>query len=99
MSKMARNCNRTVIRAKTTVATACRSRTCLVSLPPVTPSTKHRKAAEVLAFAAEDCLLSTVGFSRAAHDRRMRCDPEFQERAADAVIAAVPIPAAANAAA
>ena len=59
-----------------------------------------RKAAEVLAFAAEDWSdLAGERFPAARTIDELRTDPEFQERAADAVIAAVPFDAKVEAAA
>ena len=50
-----------------------------------------RKAAEVVKFAAEDCSdLSGDKFSPPRTIDELRADPNFQQRAADAVIAAVP---------
>ena len=59
-----------------------------------------RKAAEVLAFAAEDWSdLAGERFPAARTIDELRTDPEFQESAADAVIAAIPFDARAEAAA
>src|SRR5436305_12727003 len=53
-----------------------------------------RNAADVLAFAAEDWSnLAGERFPTARTIDELRTDPEFQERAADAVIAAVPFDA------
>ncbi|MGD0023777.1 MAG: type II toxin-antitoxin system HicB family antitoxin [Xanthobacteraceae bacterium] len=50
-----------------------------------------RKAAEVLEFAAADWSdLSSDKFPAPRTIDKLRADPDFQERAADAVIAAVP---------
>jgi antitoxin HicB len=57
-----------------------------------------QKAAEVLAFAAEDWSdLKGDNFPRPRTIDELRSDPEFQELAADAVVAAVPFRAQAEA--
>jgi predicted RNase H-like HicB family nuclease len=59
-----------------------------------------QKAAEVLAFAAEDWSdLSGEDFPAARTIDELRADPEFQDLAAEAVIAAIPFHARAEAAA
>lgn len=59
-----------------------------------------RKAAEVLVFAAQDWgSLQGDRFPRPRTIDELRSDPEFQDRAADAVVAAVPFRENANAAA
>lgn len=59
-----------------------------------------QKAAEVLAFAAEDWPdLDGAEFPAPRTIDALRADPEFQDQAADAVIAAVPFRARAEAAA
>lgn len=59
-----------------------------------------RKAAEVLEFAAADWSdLSGAEFPKARTIDELRRDPDFRERAADAVIAAVPFRVEAEAAA
>lgn len=59
-----------------------------------------QKAAEVLAFAAEDWSdLGSAEFPAPRTIDALRVDPEFLDRAADAVIAAVPFRARAEAAA
>lgn len=53
-----------------------------------------QKAAEVLAFAAEDWSdLSGERFPRPRTIDQLRADPEFEQRAVDAVVAAVPFEA------
>ncbi len=59
-----------------------------------------RKAAEILEFAAKDWSdLSGDKFRAPRTIDQLRTDPDFQERVADAVIAAVPFQAAVEAAA
>ncbi len=59
-----------------------------------------RKAAEILEFAAKDWSdLSGDKFPAPRTIDQLRTDPDFQERVADAVIAAVPFQAAVEAAA
>jgi antitoxin HicB len=59
-----------------------------------------QKAAEVLAFAAEDWSdLAGERFPTARTIDELRTDPEFHERATDAVIAAIPFDARTQAAA
>ena len=58
-----------------------------------------KKAVEVLDFAADDWLdITGHEFPQPRTIDQLRADPEFQERAADAVIAAVPFRAKAEAA-
>lgn len=59
-----------------------------------------RKAVEVIEFAAEDwSALKGDKFPAPRTIDELRADPEFQERAADAVIAAIPFRASADVAA
>ena len=59
-----------------------------------------RKAVEVIVFAAEDWPdLKGENFPTPRTIDELRADPDFQERAADAVVAAVPFHASAEAAA
>lgn len=58
-----------------------------------------KNAADVLAFAAEDWSdLAAERFPAARTIDELRADPEFQERASDAVVAAIPFKVRAEAA-
>jgi antitoxin HicB len=58
-----------------------------------------RNAADVLAFAAEDWSdLAGERFPAARSVDELRADPDFQEQAADAVVAAIPFKVRAEAA-
>ncbi len=58
------------------------------------------KAVEVLSFAAQDwSVLDGTGFPSPRSIDALRSDPEFRESAADAVVAAIPFRASAEAAA
>ncbi len=84
-----------------TVATASRSRTGRESsLPSETIDEAMQRAAEVLSFAAADWENrdGTRGIPRSRTIHELRDDPGFRDDAVDAVIAAVPFRAKAEAA-